>query len=141
MLRDQFSFYMNKLMDEYVDIPEYSQRIDDLRDMIAQYVVNDPYYPLDYGYDYSDFLNSYNQALGGHVAYGLKPYISTRISSTMSQLEMNNIKPVIKYINNSQMIAGEDLWITAFVDDEEPLMQVNIDYSVNAGSPVMEDMR
>ncbi len=140
VLRDQFSFYMNELMNEYVDIPEYSQRIDDLRDMIAQYVVNDPYYPLDYGYDYTDFLNSYNQALGGHVAYGLKPYISTRISSTLAQLEMNNIKPVIKYINNSQMVAGEDLWITAFVDDEEPLMQVNIDYSVNDGSPVLEDM-
>ncbi len=140
VLRDQFSFYMNELMNEYVDIPEYSQRIDDLRDMIAQYVVNDPYYPLDYGYDYTDFLNSYNQALGGHVAYGLKPYISTRISSTLAQLEMNNIKPVIKYINNSQMVAGADLWITAFVDDEEPLMQVNIDYSVNDGSPVLEDM-
>jgi hypothetical protein len=130
-LRDRFSFYMMTLINEYVSLPEYQQRIDEIRDMISEYVVNDPYYPLDYGYTFEDFLNSYNEPLGGHVAYGLKPYINTRINSTLEQLEMNNIKPVVKYISNGNVLAGEDIWVKAFVEDEETPAQVTLKFTLN----------
>lgn len=134
ILRDQFSFYMNELINNYIAIPEYQERIDEIKDMIAQYVVGDPYYPLDYGYTYEDFLNSYEEALGGHVAYGLKPYINTRIASTQEQLEVNNIFPVIKYITNGQVIPGETIPVKAFVEDDETLGQVNLKFSINDGN-------
>ncbi len=139
-LRDMFSFYMLALINEYAGLPAYQQRIDEIRDMIAVYVVDDPYYPLDYGYTYDDFLNSYDEPLGGHVAYGLKPYINTRISSTLDQLEMNNMEPVIKYITNGQVSAGADIWVTAFIEDEKMPAEVNLKFTLNEGNWVDSTM-
>ncbi|RLD54913.1 MAG: hypothetical protein DRJ05_13820, partial [Bacteroidetes bacterium] len=65
-LKDKFSWYMDILINELTLPDAYNQKIDDIRDMISQYVSNDPYYPLDYGWDYGDFINSYDNALGGH---------------------------------------------------------------------------
>ena len=62
-----------------------TQRIEQTRAMISPYIANDIYHPLDYGYTFTDFLNSYNQALGGHVAYGIKPYFETRNNSNMGK--------------------------------------------------------
>ena len=140
VLRDRFSFYMNELINEYVGIPQYQERIDEIRDMISQYVVNDPYYPLDYGYTYDDFLNSYEEELGGHVPYGLKPYINTRITSAQEQLEMNDIVPVIKYITNGQVIPGESIPVTAFAEDDDSLVQVLLRFKVNDGGWVDSTM-
>ena len=53
--------------------------------MIAPYIATDPYYPLDYGYDYGDFMLSYTAPTGGHVKYGLYPYLSARILSMSQQ--------------------------------------------------------
>jgi hypothetical protein len=47
-----------------------------------------------------DFYNSFNNALGGHVDYGLFPYLETRVSSIIDQLENTEMDPVIKYITN-----------------------------------------
>jgi len=132
-LRDQFSFYIKKLIEEIAGLPEYQQRIDSIRDMIAQYVVNDPFYPLDYGYTYEDFLNSFDEALGEHVAYGLKPYINIRISSTLEQLENNDALPIVKYVGNGQIVPEQVINVTAFAEDDGSLSSVLLKYSINGG--------
>lgn len=134
-LRDQFSYYMAVLNDDVTDPSKYLPQIDAKRDQIGQFVFIDPYYPLDYGYSFNDFLNSYDEALGGHVPYGLKPYIGTRRFYTAIQLESNDMIPVIKYLNHSQPMVGEDLIITAFVEDENPTPQVKIAYIYNNSQP------
>ncbi len=139
-LRDQFSYYMEILNSELTGQSSYFQKIDTKKDQISQYVFSDPYYPLDYGYTITDFFNSYEQEIGGHVPYGLKPYIGTRRFNTANQLESNDIIPVIKYINHTLPVIGEDLFIRAYVEDEDQAPQVKIIYSLNNGQPQVKYM-
>ncbi len=132
-LKDQFTYYLNMLTTTFASEEELYPLIDATRDKIAPYVINDPYYPLDYGYTYSDFLNSYTSALGGHVDYGLKPYVHIRDSSSLSQIEPADIKPVIKYISHSAFLPGQDFTVTAYAEDEDETPEVKLIYRLNNG--------
>lgn len=136
VLKDQYSFYVNKLTTVLTQEEVSFPKIDSIRNKIAPYILNDPYYPLDYGYTYTDFLNSYSQALGGHVAYGIKPYIHTRDSSNLSQTDLNNMNPVIKYINHSALIPNQNFWVRAYIEDEDASPEVSLNYTINGGNPV-----
>ena len=133
-LRDQYSWYIDRVIDSCFANPGFLQKIHAIREMITPYVAADPYYPLDYGFTIQDFHNSYQQALGGHVAYGLQEYLQTRSSSATAQLELNNTTPVIKYIRHSHPAVGEDLWITAWSRDDDENITVAMRYSVNGGT-------
>ncbi|HWR75442.1 MAG TPA: CotH kinase family protein, partial [Bacteroidales bacterium] len=99
-LRQQFTFYAGQLISGTIDMDSLTQSIESRKNMIAPYIAADPYYPLDYGYDYGDFMLSYTSATGGHVKYGLYPYISARSQSMSQQLEAGTMAPVIKYISH-----------------------------------------
>jgi len=140
ILKDRFSFYTYELTTIVAGSDNWFPRIDSLRTMIAPFILNDPYYPLDYGYTYTDFLNSYTTALWGHVAYGIKPYIHTRDSSNLSQLDLNDIHPVINYIGHSVLQPNVDFWVSAFVEDEDPSPEVRLNYTMDGGSPLFSYM-
>ena len=133
-LRDQYSYYLHQLTTSFAGEALFFPVIDATRDKIAPYVINDPFYPLDYGYTYDDFLNSYNEPLGGHVAYGLKPYVQVRESSNLAQLVLNDINPIVKYITYPYLIPGQDFIITAFVEDEDDSPDVKLLFKKDNGS-------
>ncbi len=132
-LRDQYTFYLNQLISDYTNEGVYFDKIDLIRDMIYPYVEDDPYYPLDYGFSSQDFLDSYNQALGMHVVYGIKPYIQARNSSALNQMTLNNIVPVVKYITNTPFLPDQNFYVTAYVEDEDPAPETRLLYSINGG--------
>ncbi len=132
-LRDQYSYYLDILTSTIAGEASLLPVIDAIRDKIAPYVINDPYAPLDYGFTYDDFLASFTSALGGHVAYGLKPYVHVRDSSTISQLDVNDINPVIKYINHSYLLPGEDFIVTAYAEDEDEMPEVRLLFTIDNG--------
>jgi len=138
-LRDQYTFYMNQLVSEILDIDSLITAIEQRRNMIAPYLIPDPYYPLDYGYTVNDFYNSYNQSLGGHVAYGLFPYLQTRINSINSQLENTNMLPVIKYISHHRSSVSE-VWIRAYADVNSLPATVTIIYTIEGQGMMEEEM-
>lgn len=105
--RNQYTFYMDRLVNNLINLDSLKSSISNRRDMISTYVEDDPYYPLDWGFSTEDFYNSFNNGLGGHVDYGLFPYLDTRISSINSQLESSGMIPVIKYINHTRVTTGE----------------------------------
>lgn len=139
-LRDQFSYYMEILNNELADQADYNLHIDSIKDRIDEYVATDPYYPQDYGYSISDFYDSFEEAIGGHVPYGIKPYISSRRSNTSIQLESNDMTPVIKYIQHTQPLVGEDLYILAYVEDEDQYPIVKVNYILNEGTEEFSEM-
>lgn len=133
-LRDQYSYYMNILTNSIVNETTLLPYLSEMRDKIAPFVINDPYAPLDYGFSYEDFLTSYTSSLGGHVAYGLMPYVHVRDSSTMGQLEGNNIRPVIKYIDPTYLIPGEEFIVTAYTEDEDEMPEVKLLFTIDNGA-------
>jgi hypothetical protein len=132
-LRAQYTYYFKQLLEMMEDEDSLFAEIDAIRTMISPHVVNDPYHSLDYGYTYADFLNSYDNALGAHVKYGLKPYLQTRIQSALEQVEQGDMDPVVKYIESSKAVPGNDYWVRAFVEDEDPSADIKLYYRINWG--------
>lgn len=132
-LKDVFSEHIKYIIDHLINPDEFFARIDELKAKIEPYVQNDPFYPLSYGYTMTDFHNSFDQSIGGHVDYGLKPYISTRQNTAYSQLQWNYINPIINHISNNQPLPDQHLWIRAYVSSPVTLTTIRIEYSVNNG--------
>ncbi|MBI9038264.1 MAG: CotH kinase family protein [Bacteroidales bacterium] len=132
--KDQYSYYVNILLNEITKTEIIFPKIETIKSMISPYVVNDPYYPLDYGYSYQDFLNSFEETLGGHAAYGIKPYFEIRNNSASQQLELNNIIPIVKYMQYNTPQINVNLDVTLYVKDENSNPNVEIIYVKNGGS-------
>ncbi len=118
--RDLFSYYMDGLMDNYLNQDSLFSRIEWLHNMIRPYVINDPFYPLDYGYQISDFDNSLDYVIGDHVKWGIKPFILQRNKSAGNQLEVNPLVPVINELTYNHPELNEPLDITVQIEDDDP---------------------
>lgn len=131
-LRDQYTHYMYDLVYNLLDLDSLKTKTEQRKNMIAPYVEDDPYYPLDWGYSFSDFNSAYNNAIGGHVAYGLYPYLETRIGSIKDQLQSANAKPVIKYISHKRLTSTSIQFNAQCEGQYNPLL-VDLNYEVEDG--------
>ena len=99
-----------------------------IKNQLFNHVKNDIFYTYDYGYDTNDFWQSWTSAAGGHVDFGINPYIANRNSSAMSQFLSGNSKPVLL----GGVISGKSnkgpLTITIDALDESSLSQVIFNY-------------
>ncbi|NOR87246.1 MAG: T9SS type A sorting domain-containing protein [Bacteroidales bacterium] len=130
-LKEIYSQYMTELLEEEMTGANLVDRILEIKDMITPYVGSDPYYPLDYGYSLQDFHDSYQMALGGHVDYGLIPYLETRRNTALQQLESFQEQSIINHIRHKVKENGSDLRIRAYV--REAADTVSIIYRENEG--------
>lgn len=134
VLRKQFSFYASQLISTTLNMDSLIQAIEERSEMISPYVADDPFYPLDYGFDHNDFLNSFYSAFGAHVKWGIFPFLEARRVSMAEQIEEGIPDPVIKYHNHARR-SGEPLQISCFVEAAEPVT-VKLFYSVAGGNAV-----
>ncbi|MBU2650492.1 MAG: CotH kinase family protein [Bacteroidetes bacterium] len=135
--RDIYSYYLNIFSDSLANPASFFPQIEDIRDKIYPSVANDPYYPQDYGYSTTDFLNSYTQSLGAHVPVGLEPYISQRRQATLNQIVINDISPVINYFNHTPAITNQEIWMRAYAMDDRSLAEVILELSGDV-NPIQE---
>ncbi len=128
--RDRFSYYMNQAVQNIFNSNSLNSRIDSIHNMITPAAVIDTFRTKDYGYTIADFHNSYTQALGGHVTYGLKPYITTRSSSAFSQLIINNIPPIISDVSHLPAFPQitDTIYFNVKVEDETQNLIVELYY-------------
>ncbi len=128
--RDRFSYYVNQLLASHLNPDTIEGRIYQLKGMITSFAENDPLRGQDWGYSASDFHDSYTQALGGHVAYGLIPFIETRYNFVSGELELNNLRPVIWGIERGRIIENEPIQFSSRIEDEGDIQAVFF-YSIN----------
>ena len=128
----RYNFLFNKLMQEVVRQEIIFPKIGNRKLMIQSYVVNDIYHSMDWGYDYQDFIDSYLEALGGHVDYGLIPYFSQRYSSAYSQLILSNISPIISQVSHNTAGPSQLIGIKCTVVDEDLAPDVMLYYKINS---------
>lgn len=93
-----FEFYIRDfLKDEYHTDSLYKE-LDRLKLMIDTAIVKDPFYngdfKNDYGYNWSSWNTSFTQANGGHVSFGIKPFIADRTASAISQMLFANLQKI-----------------------------------------------
>jgi len=132
--KDRFSFFMNELVTHYASPDSLFPIIDQIRVKIDQAAGDDPYRPLDYGWIYNDYVQSFTEALGAHVKYGLKPYVTARVNSIKNQLQVNPIAPIIENIYTNYPSVNQPVQIKADVTDDELKPVVDLVWKVNSGA-------
>jgi len=128
LYRKEFSFYANQFLREYYNTTNMFPRIDSIYNMIYGYASFDTYRTMDYGWNMQQFTDSYTQLLGGHVKYGLKPFIGVRNTAALQQLTVPATPGL--FVNefmasNTSTIADEygeyDDWIEIYNGDNNPV--------------------
>ncbi len=139
--RDRYSFYMNQFLENIYDTGILFPKIENIKSSISPYVESDFLYPLDYGFDFQQFNDSYEMALGYfHTPIGLKEFITERNNSAVQQLALNNIAPIISSINNNQPNIFQDISIAAKIEDDVAIVSAEICYQINGQPLICETM-
>lgn len=128
--KDLYTYYLNQLFTEIIVEAPYYAQIDVIREMLVPFVTDDVYYTLDYNFDEDDFYDSYDLSLNNHsfVPFGIKEFFTERGNATFEQMELNNIKPIIKYVQHNHPLSNDEISISAYVEDESPDFTVNLAY-------------
>ena len=136
--RNRLSFYINQILQTVANPADIQPLLTNWQNSIASQLLLDPYYSLDYGFEYTDFLNSLNTAWGGHVDYGIVPFLQARKNSAQSQLSLNNIPALAQYVCHSPVfpVAQQALQFTIQVHQQETDSNVQLQffYRMNGGT-------
>lgn len=128
---DRFSFFMHELISNYSHPDTIFPYIDELKNKISSYAENDPFRPLDYGWTYEDFLQSFDNFNDQHVKYGLKEYITERVNSINNQLQLNPIAPIIENVFHNFPALNQPIKIKADITDDEPGTVTTLYYKID----------
>ncbi len=97
---DQFNSYLNQILNDLNTSGWYSD-LNQKKALISSAVQLDNYYSMDYGFQYSDFLDAIDNNYGAHVTKGIAEYLNERINSGLNQIQIigNQTHPCINSIN------------------------------------------
>ena len=96
-----FTHFLEFYADRFINNEKLDQRLDSLKSMLFDSVVEDNYYTFDYGFSIQDFENSFSYDFSNqHVKTGLKEFIQQRNSSLNGQLSYQISEPFIYEVKN-----------------------------------------
>lgn len=133
--KKRYLFFIKELQENWFSPSVLSAKVNSIHYRIRQYANSDSYRSLDYGWSDADFDNSYSQSLGGHVKYGLIPYINKRNQYASSQFSVTNIPPVVSNVYHKVISHKVPITVAAHVDDEDVPKSVKLTYWTNSGKP------
>ena len=114
--REAFTWYLQDLMSNTMTASWFSAQGQDLQDLLAPDIENDPYYPLDYGFDLEAFENALTDAWGNHIAHGIVPFIENRQFWANIQLDVvPEIGPLALTASAMGPVLSDTLSVKAFV--------------------------
>lgn len=133
VFKARYSFFLRQLMNATFNPAFQNPKIDDIHTRITPWAEADPYRPRDYGFTIQQFHQSYDQALGNHVTFGLKPFIQTRYTSAKTQTSTTPVPPVFVRVtqNLTTVPAGGNVVLKARVDAESALNQIKVFARIN----------
>ena len=108
--RNEFSNNVNDLIATQFNATAFQTTASQLQNLISTAAAEDPLRPLDFGFTFEDFMNSINSAWGGQVAYGIVPFVQTRASQALQQLE--NLQPFTSIFNVVPKFQNDSLFVT-----------------------------
>jgi spore coat protein H len=108
--RNEFSNYVNEFVATTFNSNAFELQAQQIQNIISAAAIEDPLRPLDYGFTTDDFLNSINSAWGGQVAYGIVPFVQTRATQALQQLE--NLQPFTSIFNVVPKFQNDSLFVT-----------------------------
>ncbi len=130
--RDRYTYYLRTFAEGILSEGALFSYLDEMQTKIAPFVTTDTYYPLDYGFTFDDFVNSFDGGTDySHTPYSIKEYISTRNTSALNQLENNDMAPIVTKIIDNAPSPAQSLVVQAKIEDDVSITQVQLCYQVN----------
>jgi len=133
--KDRLSYYFDQFMAGVLNPDTLAANALQWRTIIEPYMQTDPFYPLDYGFNMTDFNDSFDESVGyWFIPDGINSFVEARNSSALQQLELNPIPPVITMVNSNHPLYGEPIWFTAKVWDDGLVDEVKLYYQTDGAT-------
>lgn len=116
--RDLFSRHIDELCNSYFHPDSIAQQIDHWQNLLQPHIADDPYYPIDFGYDLNTFIQSPWQSCCNHVPFAILPYVEARRANALNQLE-------------SYSSDFDAHWVVQRIDTNAVTMKARIEGGVN----------
>jgi hypothetical protein len=108
--RNEFSNNVNDLIASQFNATAFQTKATQIQNIIYTAAAEDPLRPLDYGFTVDDFANSISSAWGGQVQYGIVPYVETRATQALQQLE--TLQPFTRIFNVVPKFSNDSLFVS-----------------------------
>lgn len=129
--KDWYSYYINKTIEEIFNADSLFPEIDRLKAQVQTAAEADTFRTKDWpALDFENYDLNFTQELGGHVKYGLKPFIEKRKASALNQLQLNNIYPIILSSSSKLLDNNGDKSIVVeakVIDDDLDVVVAKVD--------------
>ena len=99
---DMFNSFLDQILNDLNTSSGWYSDLQLKKSLISSGVQLDTYYSMDYGFQYSDFLDAVDINFGAHVKKGVAEYLNERISSGLNQIQIlgNQTHPCLNSIFN-----------------------------------------
>ncbi len=136
--RNLYTAFLKEFIDGGFALSAQEPRMLAWRSLAEAWVQTDTYYPRDWGFTFADWQQSLDVARGGHVQYGIRPYIQTRLATAAPQLREGPLPAVISEVNwlPAQPAATEDVIVTCRITDAAGVSNAELLYSVSGAALV-----
>ncbi|MBL7028560.1 MAG: CotH kinase family protein [Candidatus Marinimicrobia bacterium] len=139
--RNLYTHILEYYQDNITDLSLWESHFDSLKAIIAPWAEFDTYRTLDYGFDISDFHQSYSSSpySNQHVKKGLKQFINERHASLENQLVYETAPPIIYDLQYWPLIPGPDdsIYVSVAAFSNVGLDSLNIAYHPGVLTVVM----
>lgn len=132
VLKNRFSYYLDALVSNLYHNSSISNFVIPKRELINDWVEQDPFKHLDYGFTHADFRNSLFEGRGGHVVHGIIPFVDARRKSIQRQLDTHKIAPIVH--RNSIVIDKQNFYLETVVESDCPTIEVVFCYKKSNAS-------
>lgn len=99
--RDLYSQAIDEYLNQFYESNWLDEKVEFYHNLISETVQVDPYFPLDYGFTYEQFLEAPTQAWGNQITYSLGAFFNQRKLTANSQLESFQLQPLISNLKNN----------------------------------------
>lgn len=132
--KNRFSFYFHRAINTFFNEDTMLPILDSLKEKLENSAQKDPYRPLDYGFTFNDFKQSFKVPLPyNHTPEGILSYITKRQSSVNQQLQLNKVKPIIQNKIVKANSNSNYMTVTSKVIDDSGVGNVEFCYKINQG--------
>jgi len=126
--RQWYTYYLRRMIQEWAHPDSVADYLDPRHAALWPWIEWDSYYLMDFDFTMEDFDESLDQAAGGHVEFGIMPWLETRLASLQGQLdaevpvlvvhEVEDNAPVLDSLRIRTIVdgAGHDVDVTCWID-------------------------
>lgn len=113
--RDWYTHYLRRMQEEWAHPDSVAAYLEPRHALLMEPIESDAYFPLSFGFTDGDFEASLDEAWGGHVEYGILPWLDARLSSLTGQLDADEPVLVVHELEDNAPVL-DSLRVRAIVD-------------------------